>query len=246
MNQCCKITANKRLSTLLVFVHISATQWQIVLMNDPLPLEFYKRDTIEVALDLLGKELVHQSKRDVVSGIITEVEAYLGVEDPACHSYRNRRTPRTEAMYRPGGYSYVYLVYGMHHCFNVVTSNANNPEAVLIRAMHPLLGLKSMQKRRPNVKTFTDFSNGPGKLCQAMGIDLTFNGLPLEGERLFIRPSKNKNFVSEILSGPRVGIDYAGDASEWPLRFWIPTQANSKSGRDGASSHRYESLGFHK
>lgn len=176
-------------------------------MERPLSKDFYLRETIDVARDLLGKKLVHilpDGQR--LSGMIVETEAYLGIEDPACHSFGNRLTGRTAPLFENGGISYIYLIYGMHHLFNVVTRTAGHPEAVLVRALEPVDG--------------DFFANGPGKVCRALQLSKNQNYLSLLGETLYI--AEHKNLLSvDIEDSPRVGIDYAGDAAEWPLRFFI-------------------------
>ncbi len=179
---------------------------------------FYRRDTRLVAQALLGCVLVHLTpggKR--VSGRIVETEAYLGIEDPAAHTFGDRRTQRTDAMYLLGGHSYVYFVYGMHFCFNVVTRNHGTPEAVLIRALEPLDGIEIMRKRR-RVKSDHELTNGPAKLCQALSIDRSCNSLWLGDPPLFIERGRIPK--SEIQVSPRIGVDYAGRASKWPLRYF--------------------------
>jgi DNA-3-methyladenine glycosylase len=178
-----------------------------------LPLEFYRRKTETVARELLGCTLVHRVNGRRVAGRIVETEAYIGIEDPACHSFGDRRTTRIKSMYLEGGHAYVYLIYGMYHCFNVVTREKGVPEAVLIRAVEPLEGI--------------DLStNGPGKLCRAMNIDrASCDGLRLNGRELFIEKSTTPLQRSEIQSCARVGVDYAGEAAAWPLRFLIKNNA---------------------
>ena len=177
-----------------------------------LPKDFFARDTIDVARALLGQNLVHvlpDGKRLV--GRIVETEAYLGAEDPAAHSFGGRRTERTEAMFKPAGFSYVYFIYGMYFCLNVVTADEGVPEAVLIRAVEPRLGFASDDPRT---------TNGPGKLCRAMGITRAQNGLDLTRDRtLYIERGAATN--DAILDGPRVGIGDRHDAVHWPLRFGL-------------------------
>ena len=159
-----------------------------------------------------------------MSGVIVETEAYLGLNDPACHSSHGKVTRRTETFYLDGGHSYVYLIYGMHHCFNIVTGTVKKPEAVLIRAVEPLDGVKKMRLARSKVKrdiVDTDLCNGPGKLCQAMQITCKQNGLNLLDNQIFIEKTLPKISATSIRSGPRVGIGYAGEAVNWPLRFSI-------------------------
>lgn len=187
----------------------------------PLPLKFYRRDTNQVAQELLGQKLCHVYKGKLTSGLIIETEAYLGIDDPACHTYRGRNTDRVKSMYQPGGFSYVYFIYGMHFCFNVVTQTPDHPEAVLIRALHPLDGIEIMKKRR-NTALEKNLCSGPAKLCQALAIDRSCDGLSLKGPQIWIE--KNIPFTKikkHLQITPRIGIDYAGEAKEWPLRFLV-------------------------
>lgn len=182
---------------------------------------FYQRQTEIVAQELLGKNLVHIVNGTRLAGTIVETEAYMGIEDRACHTYGNRRTPRTEAMFLPGGYSYVYLIYGIYFCFNVVTSKKDQPEAVLIRAVEPTEGLDIMRRLR-KTKSDRDLTNGPGKLCMAMSIHRSCNGLPLTRSPLFIEDGPDFQISgSNVIRSPRVGVDYAGECALRPLRFSI-------------------------
>ncbi len=182
---------------------------------------FYQADTEKVAKQLLGKRLVHLKDGKLTSGIIIETEAYLGEADPACHTFEGRRTKRVESMYLAGGHAYVYFVYGIHFCFNVVTRPAEIPEAVLIRALWPAAGKEIMMKRR-KTQFEKQLCSGPGKLCQAMGIDLKSNGLLLTGRELWIEEEFNDSKVKKhIQNSPRIGVGYAGIAQTWPLRFFI-------------------------
>ncbi len=172
----------------------------------PLPRDFYDRDTQVVARDLLGKLLVHVVDDVARIGRIVEVEAYLGPGDMAAHTARGE-TPRTRAMFGPPGHAYVYLVYGMHHCMNVVTQGEGIGTAVLLRALEPVANLERA-------------SNGPGRLCKAMGIDLRHYGQDLLSADLFIAaPAVAEKF--RIVAAPRVGVDYAGEWAKKPLRFYI-------------------------
>jgi DNA-3-methyladenine glycosylase len=184
--------------------------------------DFYTRaDTLSVARGLLGKRLVVPSPEGVrVSARIVEVEAYLGVEDRAAHSYGGRRTARTEMMFSVGGTVYVFFVYGMHHQFNVVAGPEGRPHAVLVRAVEPEEGIELMLERRP-VKKERELTNGPGKLCRALGIDGSYNGEDLTGARVWIEETGVKLGTEEIAAGPRVGIDYAGEDALKPWRFWV-------------------------
>ena len=185
-----------------------------------LPLSFYTQDTIQVSREILGKKLVHRlPSGHTLSGYITESEAYLGTEDSSCHTYRGRRTPRNEVMYQKGGCAYVYFTYGMHFCLNVVTSQKEIPEAVLIRGVKPLEGLEILRENR-NFTPDKNLTNGPGKICQAFQIDRSLNGQPLLGNTLYLEeglPIEEK----DIHSSERVGLSGHLDAVFWPLRFFI-------------------------
>jgi len=186
-----------------------------------LPREFYTRsNVVTVARDLLGKLLVvpaHNGKR--VSGTIVEVEAYRGPHDRAAHSYGGRRTRRTETMYGIGGTAYVFFVYGMYNQFNVVTNAQDAPHAVLIRAVEPAEGIELMRKGRLGQPDH-NLTNGPGKLCIAMGIDRKLDSADLLGDRVWLEQGRTIP-RSQIASGPRIGIDYAEGWVEKPWRFWI-------------------------
>jgi DNA-3-methyladenine glycosylase len=183
--------------------------------------EFYTRpNVLAVARDLLGKLLVVPTpggKR--VSGRIVEVEAYRGPQDRAAHSFGGRRTKRTETMYGIGGTAYVFFVYGMYYQFNVVTNNAEVPHAVLIRALEPVEGIELMRKRRHGQPDH-NLTNGPGKLCIALGIDRTLDAADLLGAKVWLEPG-DKVSRSLIATGPRIGIDYAEEWKDKPWRFWI-------------------------
>lgn len=186
---------------------------------EKLPFSFYARPTKIVARDLLGKRLVRIYQGQRISGIITEVEAYLGVGDRAAHSYGDRRTARTEPMYLAGGHAYVYFIYGMYDCFNVVTAKAGQPQAVLIRALEPVEGLALMQKFRGK-SALKDLTTGPGKLTQALAIHRSMSGWDLTSKDLFIENGPRAP-ASKIIKTTRIGVDYAGDHAKWPLRFYL-------------------------
>lgn len=176
-----------------------------------LPASFYLQPTRKVARELLGKILCVKTRAGIIRARIVETEAYLGARDRAAHTFGGRRTERNEAMYSRGGHVYVYFIYGMHYCMNVVTRAVGEPEAVLLRALEPLDDGDSDMRM-----------NGPGKLCRALGIDRKMNGLDLTAKNSPIwieRAPKMKTKREKIHSGPRVGIDYAGEAKDWPLRF---------------------------
>jgi DNA-3-methyladenine glycosylase len=188
----------------------------------PLPREFYTRsDTLLVARDLLGRRLVVPAKDGArVSGIIVETEAYQGPEDKAAHSYGNRRTNRTETMFGIGGRAYVYFIYGMYYQFNVVTNIESVPHAVLIRALEPDEGIEWMRQRRPR-KDDKNLTSGPGKLCQALGIDRSYNAADLTGNLVWIEEGNAQVTAKQITSGVRIGIDYAEEYAAKPWRFWL-------------------------
>lgn len=180
--------------------------------------EFYFQDTKIVARQLLGKVLCHKKATgEIVRGRIVETEAYLGIQDPACHTFGGRKTERTQAMYLPGGYSYVYLIYGMHHCLNFVTRSEKEPEAVLIRALEPVR--RSGEKPAKNHL----YTNGPGKLCKHLGITKKENALPLwkEDSGLWVEDDHFSVKPQRIHKSTRIGVDYAGEAADWPLRFYL-------------------------
>jgi len=185
--------------------------------------DFYTRaDTLRVARELLGKRLVVPAADGArVSGRVVEVEAYLGAEDRAAHSYGGRRTRRTETMYAAGGTAYVFFVYGMHHQFNVVTGPAGLPHALLVRAVEPEEGVELMSARRP-VSKERELTSGPGKLCRALGLDLTFDGEDLtEGGRVWLEETGVEFKPGRIASGPRIGVAYAAEDALKPWRFWV-------------------------
>ncbi len=201
---------------------------------------FYLRDDVlEVARDLLGRVLVVPSRSGRrVAGIIVETEAYRGPQDRASHAYLGRRTERTETMYALGGTAYVYFVYGMHHQFNVVTNAVETPHAVLVRALAPVEGIDLMRRRRGK-RELLDLASGPGKLCAALGLDRGFDREDLRGDRVWIEAGTGVR-ASEIASGPRVGIDYAGAWARRPWRFWIRDSPHvsvrlAHAGRAGAA-----------
>ena len=186
--------------------------------------EFYERDTLTVARELLGKYLVHNSAEGTTIGKIVETEAYIGPHDPASHAYKGRRTKRTEVQFGQGGYAYIYQIYGKNFCFNVVTQKVGMPEVVLVRALEPIAGLELMAKRRGfsklTNKKIKELTNGPSKLCQAMGIDKSLYGADLCGDVLSIaEPNPNHRF--DVIATPRINIDYAGEAKYYNWRFLI-------------------------
>jgi len=169
----------------------------------------------------LGKILVRSSPEGVVAVRINEVEAYLGIEDPACHTFGGRRTPRTETMWGPAGVAYVYLIYGLHHCLNVVTVGEGIPEAVLLRGAKPLLGLGLIRTRRGATVAQRQLADGPGKLSQALALTRDDDGTDLcsRDGLLSIRSDGVVVQDTSIRRSTRIGIDFAGTAAGWPLRF---------------------------
>ena len=190
-------------------------------MADRLTRKFYARDTIEVARDLLGRRLVHRLPDGTrLSGVILETEAYLGVEYPCCHTFAGRRTPRTETMYAEAGTSYVYFIYGMYFCFNVVTMARGVPEAVLVRALDLREGVASIHARRP-LASAHHLANGPGKLCAALGITRAHDGLDLVSDPTLFIEDDGAVLDADVVCGPRVGLGDKHDAVHWPLRYGL-------------------------
>jgi DNA-3-methyladenine glycosylase len=183
--------------------------------------EFYTRpNVLTVARELLGKLLVvPAAKGRRVSGMIVEVEAYRGPEDRASHAYGGRRTRRTETMYGRGGVAYVYFVYGMYHQFNVVSGEPDIPHAILVRALQPVEGIELMRERRQQHPDH-NLTNGPGKLCIALGIDRALDNADLLGDRVWLEDYETVS-PRRIAKGPRIGIDYAEEWIDKPWRFWI-------------------------
>lgn len=182
--------------------------------------EFYQRPALLVAKELLGAILVHETKEGIIKGKIVEVEAYMGSLDKAAHSYKNIKTPRTEILYGEGGFAYVYLIYGMYYCMNVVCNMVDKPECVLIRALEPLEGIDLMKERRKTDKML-NLCSGPGKLCSAMGITKEQNGNNLSGDSFYIQQPVEKFQDIEIETSKRINIGYAEEAIEYPWRFTI-------------------------
>ena len=176
--------------------------------------KFFQRETDTVATELLGNILCTYINGIKTGGIIVEVESYSGFDDPANHG-KNRKTARNEVIFREGGYVYVYLNYGIHHLINISTDKRDYPSSVFIRAIEPVYGIDKMIKRRKTEK-LKNLTNGPAKLTKALGIDLSFNGLLIDGEKIFIEYNENKNF--EIVKTTRIGISKGKDLLK---RFYI-------------------------
>jgi DNA-3-methyladenine glycosylase len=185
-------------------------------MGRILPRAFYDRDTEQVSRELLGCVLETKSRDGTTAGVIVETEAYIGEHDPACHAAAGR-TKRTEPLYGPPGIAYVYFIYGMYWCVNAVTRAQGLPSAVLIRALEPVTGLDLMRERRGHPGSERDLTNGPGKLCIALGITAEHNGAILQQGPIVIRAGKNVA-ARDVVVAPRIGIKKAAD---WPLRWYI-------------------------
>lgn len=186
-----------------------------------LPYSFYQQeDVVDLAKQLIGKRLFTQVDSKVTSGIIVETEAYNGVTDKASHAYGNRLTSRTSTMYEPGGLTYVYLCYGIHHLLNVVTGTKNNPQAVLIRGVEPLEGIEFMLERRNMQQLGPRITAGPGSVAKAFGIDKNLNAKDLLGEEIWIEEGIQIQ-RNQIIASARVGVDYAEDHALLPWRFYV-------------------------
>ena len=188
--------------------------------------EFFDRDTVAVARDLLGKYLVRREGDLVLAGRIVGTGAYVGRMDKACHAYGYKRTPRTETLFARPGTAYIYLIYGMYHCLNFVTEGEGEPAAVLLRGLEPALGAEEMARRRfgKDLGALTPyqkkhFLDGPGKACRALGLTRAQNGLDLTGEALFLWDDGSP--APEFHTGKRIGIDYAQEAADFPWRFYL-------------------------
>lgn len=187
-----------------------------------LPKEFYLReDVLKISKELLGKFLYTDIEGKITGGMITETEAYMAPEDKASHAYGGRRTNRTEIFYAQGGISYVYLCYGIHYLFNVVTNKNEIPHAILIRAVEPVEGIDVMLTRRNKIKVEPSLSCGPGAMSQALGINKSHNNLDLLGDVIWIEDHGIQIAGKDILKGPRIGVDYAAEYAKKPWRFGI-------------------------
>ena len=200
-----------------------------------LSLDFYTRtDVVQIARELLGKVLVSEFEGQRTAGRITETEAYRAPDDRACHAFGNRRTNRTEVMFQEGGRAYIYLCYGIHHLFNVVTGPEGTAHAVLIRAIEPLEGIDVMQERRKFLGNgasrkadkpilMQSLTIGPGLLSKAMGFQVHSTGQSLisQDSAIWIEDDGAAIPDYEIAAGKRIGVDYAGECADWPWRFWL-------------------------
>lgn len=186
---------------------------------------FYERNALVVARDILGKNLIHKSHDGLTAGRIVETEAYIGPDDRASHAYLGLHTKRTDIQFGPSGFAYVYQIYGKYYCFNIVVSKIGKPEVVLIRALRPIEGLDLMAKRR-SIKTFdadriNNLTDGPGKLCEAMGITKKAYGTDICGDTIFVVDNSIDLTNEHVNQTPRININYAREARAYPWRFIV-------------------------
>lgn len=187
-----------------------------------LPLSFYQRkNVLQIARELLGKLIVTKFNGIVTIARIVETEAYAGIADKASHAYDGRRTGRNEVMYGEGGFAYVYLCYGMHHLFNVITNRDEIPHAVLVRAGEPIKGVEEMCRRTGKKKLDGSLTRGPGNFSKALGIYTSHSGISLQSKELFLADDGFRYKRKQIMASPRIGVDYAGEDALLPYRFFI-------------------------
>tara|TARA_R110000851_G_scaffold15726_2_gene51873 strand:+ start:112 stop:711 length:600 start_codon:yes stop_codon:yes gene_type:complete len=188
-----------------------------------LPQSYYLQDDVVViARDLIGKKILSVMGGELTSGIITETEAYRGYDDKACHAHLGRFTERTKIMYEEGGVAYVYLCYGIHHLFNVITNSKDRADAVLIRAVEPLAGIEVMLERRSKDQLDKTLTSGPGNFTKAFGLDRSHYGADLTGDQVWIEEDKSVALKEEDLTvSTRIGIDYAEEDKDLPWRFYL-------------------------
>lgn len=182
---------------------------------------YLQENVVALASDLLGKVLVTKMEGQLTAGIITETEAYNGVTDKASHAYGGRRTARNEVMYAEGGVAYIYLCYGIHHLFNIVTNRENIPHAVLIRAIFPQKGAPVIYQRRQTDRFRKNLTVGPGKVSAALGLHTRHSGTSLGSARIWLEDDGILIPAGQIQTGPRIGVDYAGEDALLPYRFWV-------------------------
>ncbi len=185
-----------------------------------LPKQFYQQDGVSLSRALVGKTLVRNVDKHVIETKIVETEAYIGPKDKGCHAYNNKKTKRTKPMFYEGGHMYVYLIYGMYHCLNIVANKKGKPEAVLIRAVEPLNNVEYLkQNRKKKIHNDVELNNGPGKLCEALKIDVQLNGKRLgKKNNLYILDNSQKYTIK---SSTRINIDYAEEYKHKKWRFFI-------------------------
>lgn len=192
-------------------------------MSIKLPQSYYEQqDVVAIAKELIGKRIVSNINGVITSGIITETEAYRGYDDKACHAHLGRFTERTKVMYETGGVAYVYLCYGIHHLFNIITNVKDQADAVLIRAVEPVDGVEEMLQRRGKKKLDKTLTSGPGNFSKAFGLDRSHYGASMTGDEVWIEDVDGARFrESEITTTTRIGIDYAGEDQFLPWRFYL-------------------------
>jgi DNA-3-methyladenine glycosylase len=189
-----------------------------------LPLSFYQReDVVGITKELIGKIVVSKLDGATTAGRIIEAEAYNGPLDKAAHSFGNRRTARTEVMFAAGGVAYVYLCYGIHQMFNIVTNEKDVPNAILIRALEPMIGIDTMLERSNKTVHGYDLTRGPGNVAKALGIHTRNTGLSLLSNELFIADDGTRYATSEVIATKRIGVDYAAEDALLPYRFILKT-----------------------
>jgi DNA-3-methyladenine glycosylase len=218
--------------------YIGFRRCKILFNMTKLPLEFYRReDVVTLAKELLGKLLVTRFDGILTCGRIVETEAYNGIVDKASHAYGARRTKRTEVMFGPGGVSYVYLCYGIHHLFNVVTNREGTPHAILIRGIEPVEGIGTMLTRMDKLKLDNTVGKGPGNVSKALGIRTHHTGYSLVGDDIFVADDGTIPPLSEIVESARIGVDYAAEDALLPYRFYVKgsryVSGKRKDGRRG-------------
>ncbi len=205
--------------------------------------DFYNRQNVlQIAKELLGKILITKWEGIVTAGRIVEVEAYNGIIDKASHAAGGRRTARNEVMYAGGGVAYVYLCYGIHHLFNVVTNRADIPHAILIRAVEPVKGITKMEKRTGKKRTDYSITRGPGNVAKALGLHTSHTGYSLSGSDVFIADDGFIYPDNKVVASPRIGVDYAGEDALLPYRFYVKNNP-FVSGRREQSDMSYKSKG---
>jgi len=191
-------------------------------MSTVLNKKYYlSKDVVKLAKDLIGKVIHTNIDGVLTSAIITETEAYAGITDKASHAYGGRRTQRTEVMYSEGGIAYVYLCYGMHYLFNIVTNKKDIPHAVLIRGIYPLKGIETMLQRAHKNKLTKDIGKGPGKVTKLLGIDKRHNAISLLDNTIWLSDENINIKKNAIIVSKRIGIDYAGEDALLPYRFSV-------------------------
>jgi DNA-3-methyladenine glycosylase len=184
--------------------------------------EYYlQADVVSVARDLIGKRLCSNIEGKYTAGIITETEAYVGITDRASHSFGGKMTERTKIMYLQGGVAYIYLCYGVHSLFNIVTNLEGIPDAVLVRGIYPERGIEVMKERRGNDISVKKMGSGPGNVSKALGIHYSLSGISLLGSAIWLESDKDINFEGSIQWGSRIGVGYAGKDALLPYRFYI-------------------------